>query len=90
MLKGMKICIVGAGVAGITAGHLLAEQGIDFDILEAHSTHGGRLKKLEGFADFPIDLGAEWIHIWAKARPLLVKDILEGVDTQHKTFEYKP
>ena len=42
----MKVLIIGAGAAGITAGHLLAERGVDFEILEASSTHGGRVRKL--------------------------------------------
>jgi len=57
-----KVIIIGAGAAGITAGHLLRQQGIDFQILEASSIHGGRVKKAADFVDFPIDLGAEWIH----------------------------
>ncbi|MEM7370411.1 MAG: NAD(P)/FAD-dependent oxidoreductase [Bacteroidota bacterium] len=57
-----KVLIVGAGAAGLVAGHILQKQGIDFEILEASAAYGGRVKKIEGFADFPIDLGAEWIH----------------------------
>ena len=57
-----KVLIIGAGAAGLTAGHILNKYNIDFQILEASSVHGGRMKKIEGFADFPIDLGAEWIH----------------------------
>jgi len=30
--------------------------------LEASSTYGGRLGKLTGFANFPIDTGAQWLH----------------------------
>lgn len=57
-----KVLIVGAGAAGMAAGYLLKHYGIDFTILEASNTHGGRLKKAEYFVDFPLDLGAEWIH----------------------------
>jgi len=57
-----KILVIGAGAAGITAGHILNKQGIDFQILEASPIHGGRVKKAPDFVDFPIDLGAEWIH----------------------------
>jgi len=57
-----KILIIGAGAAGIYAGHLLAKRGVDFQILEAADRIGGRLAKLEGFADYPLDLGAEWLH----------------------------
>ena len=41
-----KIIIIGAGVTGITAGHILHQKNIDFEILEASSIHGGRIKKL--------------------------------------------
>jgi monoamine oxidase len=57
-----KVIIIGAGAAGLTAGYLLNKYNIDFEILEASSVLGGRLKRAEDFADFPIDLGAEWIH----------------------------
>ncbi len=52
----MKVVIVGAGVAGLTAGYLLEQSGVEFEILEARSEYGGRVRKLEGFADFPIDI----------------------------------
>lgn len=57
-----KVLIIGAGAAGLTAGHVLNQYNIDFEILEASSVYGGRVKEIQGFADFPIDLGAEWIH----------------------------
>lgn len=56
------VLVIGAGAAGLCAGHMLNKYGIDFQILEASSDFGGRVRGLEGFADFPIDLGAEWIH----------------------------
>ena len=57
-----KVLIIGAGAAGLFAGYELARQGIDFEIIEATSVYGGRVKQLNGFADFPVSLGAEWIH----------------------------
>lgn len=57
-----KVLIIGAGAAGMFAGYELARQGIDFEIIEATSVYGGRVKQLIGFADFPVSLGAEWIH----------------------------
>ena len=86
----MEILIVGAGVAGITSGHLLSERGIDFRILEATSVHGGRLRKADDFTDFPIDLGAEWIHTWVRAKPALLTNLLQGTDRDHPTFKYRP
>lgn len=57
-----KVIIVGAGSAGLTAGEILAKSEIDFTVLEASNTFGGRIRSLESFADIPIELGAEWIH----------------------------
>ncbi|MEM8967572.1 MAG: NAD(P)/FAD-dependent oxidoreductase [Bacteroidota bacterium] len=56
-----KVLIIGAGAAGLSAGHLLQQQGIDFKILEASAGYGGRMKTLKDFVDYPIPLGAEWI-----------------------------
>ncbi len=58
-----KILIIGAGMAGLTAGYLLSQFGIEYEILEAAPTHGGRLKTNTDFVDFPIPLGAEWVHV---------------------------
>lgn len=57
-----KVLIIGAGVAGLYAGYILKSKGIDFEILEASPQYGGRLAKLTGFANFPVDLGAQWLH----------------------------
>ncbi|MEL6250934.1 MAG: NAD(P)/FAD-dependent oxidoreductase [Bacteroidota bacterium] len=57
-----RVLIVGAGATGLYAGYLLKAEGIDFQILEASDKVGGRLGKIEGFADFPLDSGAEWLH----------------------------
>lgn len=57
-----KVILIGAGAAGLYAGHILKSKGINFTILEASAIHGGRLGKLTGFSDSPIDLGAQWLH----------------------------
>ncbi|MGI9641352.1 MAG: NAD(P)-binding protein [Acidimicrobiia bacterium] len=86
----VKILIIGAGAAGITAVHLLAEHDVDFEIIEAGRTYGGRVRKVEGFADFPIDVGAEWIHQWIKAKPAVFSRLLDGADQRFPTFHDKP
>ncbi|CAL2089705.1 NAD(P)-binding protein [Tenacibaculum sp. 190524A05c] len=58
-----KVLIIGAGAAGLTAAYKLSQLGIDFQILEASSTYGGRMKIAKDFVDFPIPLGAEWLHV---------------------------
>ena len=57
-----KVIIIGAGAAGLYAAYLLKSKGIKFQLLEASAKYGGRLGKLTGFANFPIDLGAQWMH----------------------------
>ncbi|MEX3008959.1 flavin monoamine oxidase family protein [Hoeflea sp. TYP-13] len=57
-----EVIIVGAGAAGLTAAFHLRRKGVKVRIFEAGSQWGGRVRRLDGFADFPIDVGAEWIH----------------------------
>lgn len=57
-----KVIIIGAGAAGLYAAFVLKSKGIDFEILEASSVYGGRLGKITGFADYPLDKGAQWLH----------------------------
>jgi monoamine oxidase len=57
-----KVIVIGAGASGLYAGYILKSMGIDFTILEASSVYGGRMGKLNGFADYSIDTGAQWMH----------------------------
>jgi monoamine oxidase len=56
------VIIIGAGAAGLYAGYLLKAQGFDVQILEANNRVGGRIKSLEDFTDFPVELGAMYLH----------------------------
>ena len=57
-----KVIIVGAGAAGLYTGYILQSIGSDFIIIEASERPGGRLGENCSFADYPIDLGAQWLH----------------------------
>lgn len=57
-----EVAIIGAGAAGLYAAHLLQRRGIRVRIYEASDRWGGRMRNLAGFADYPIELGAEEIH----------------------------
>lgn len=59
---GGTVVIIGAGVAGLYAAKALHDQGITVIVLEASSVHGGRVRPLPGFADFPLEAGAEFVH----------------------------
>lgn len=85
---GQRVIVVGAGVAGITAGYLLRRAGAEVTLLEAAPHWGGRTKRLEGFADFPIDLGAEWIHADHSVLSEIVDNPAAKVDEE--TITYRP
>ena len=57
-----KVIIIGAGASGLAAAKILERNNVDYQIIEATDRYGGRLKKNTTLADFPIDIGAEWIH----------------------------
>lgn len=57
-----KVIVIGAGAAGLTAGYRLKQRGIDFTVLEATDAIGGRMKRNLSFTDFPLPMGAEWMH----------------------------
>ncbi len=81
-----SVFILGAGAAGMAAGHLLAQQGIDFRILEAGPTYGGRMKRTTTFTDFPIPLGAEWLHSSRADFDAIVNDPSIQVTTQTRGY----
>lgn len=82
-----KVLIVGAGPAGITAGYLLAQQGIDFQIIEATEGFGGRIKHTRDFAQFPISLGGEWIHVAPSILSEAVNDSSIRIDIQTQGYD---
>ncbi|KAB5541012.1 hypothetical protein DKX38_013986 [Salix brachista] len=56
-----SVIIIGAGISGISAGKVLAENGIeDMLILEASDRIGGRIRK-ENFGGVSVELGAGWV-----------------------------
>jgi monoamine oxidase len=58
------IAIVGAGVAGLVAGRILATAGQRVALIEARNRVGGRIytTRVGDPASIPIELGAEFIH----------------------------
>ncbi len=69
-----SVLIIGAGAAGMATAHLLQQQGINFQILEADTSYGGRFRTNTSFTDFPIPLGAEWLHTSQSVLPVIVND----------------
>lgn len=58
----MSVVVIGAGAAGLHAARLLRDRGQQVTVLEAANRLGGRVCSLDGFAAFPLELGAEELH----------------------------
>lgn len=58
----MKVLVIGAGIAGLSAAWHLRKAGIDASVLEARDRIGGRVWTSRDFADIPVEFGAELIH----------------------------
>lgn len=84
-----QVLIIGAGAAGLSAAYLLKQRGISAQILEAASVYGGRMKRTTEFADFPIALGAEWLHVKKEILDEIVNDpsVQLNVPTSPYNFE---
>ncbi|MGB6451429.1 MAG: NAD(P)/FAD-dependent oxidoreductase [Steroidobacteraceae bacterium] len=77
------VAVLGAGAAGLSAARVLAESGCSVLILEARDRIGGRILTIGDPAlQFPIELGAEFIHGRAPATlELLQRSGARTVDT---------
>ena len=81
-----EVIIIGAGPAGMTAAHRLMQNGVRFTVLEATNVVGGRTRHNLDFVDFPISLGAEWVHVNAAVLAEIVND--ETVDVMTELVGY--
>lgn len=65
MERPSSVLIVGAGAAGWAAARKLVSAGLQVLMLEARPRIGGRIQTLHT-QDFPVDLGAEFVHEGAR------------------------
>lgn len=68
----MTIAIIGAGLAGLSAAHLLQMAGVDFHLFEARDRAGGRILTVDDLgmlAEDGFDLGPSWF--WPQMHPVM-------------------
>jgi len=58
----VDVAVIGAGAAGVAAGHELAGAGLDVLLVEARDRIGGRAWTLSEGQPCPLDLGCGWLH----------------------------
>src|SRR5437660_8697909 len=58
----VDVAVIGAGAAGVAAGHELAGAGVDVLLVEARDRIGGRAWTLSEGQPCPLDLGCGWLH----------------------------
>jgi monoamine oxidase len=58
----VDIAIIGAGAAGLGAGHALKDSGCSFVVLEARDRVGGRGHTVMAAPDVVFDVGCGWLH----------------------------
>src|SRR5262245_8420835 len=57
------IIVIGAGISGLAAAADLARAGMAVEILEARDRVGGRIfTQQDPTLDYPVELGAEFVH----------------------------
>ena len=72
----------------MAAAKRLQDNGQSVQILEATDHFGGRVQKNDEFADFPIDVGGEWIHTDKSILNVLLD--LPGDEPDIETILYQP
>lgn len=84
-----KVIIIGAGAAGLSAAYLLNQAGIEVQVLEASDNYGGRMKRTLEFTDFPISLGAEWLHTKKEFLDKMINDPSVQLNSPTTPYNFK-
>ena len=75
----MRVLVVGAGLAGLTAAHRLQQGGADVTVFEARERVGGRVLS-HVFDDGAVgELGGEWIDSSQPSVRLLAEELRLGM-----------
>lgn len=75
------VLVVGAGLSGLYAAHLLKKQNIQTTVIEARSRPGGRVLSEVPIPDIPagVDMGPSWFWPWQSRMLALINEM--GLDS---------
>ncbi|MEQ8665249.1 MAG: NAD(P)/FAD-dependent oxidoreductase [Rhodospirillales bacterium] len=79
-LSDISVVIVGAGIAGLGAARLLADEGVQVTVVEAKPHIGGRLLT-DWSMGAPFEVGAGWIHGPEEDNP--TRQLADDVDARY-------
>lgn len=83
--KKLKVLIIGAGIAGLSAASSLQKEGYEVKVIEASNRYGGRINSIDFNGD-TVDAGASWIH-GITGNPLYSLSQQNAIITRQTHFE---
>ncbi|HUS32268.1 MAG TPA: NAD(P)/FAD-dependent oxidoreductase [Kofleriaceae bacterium] len=84
-----EVAVIGGGLAGLMAARVLAEQGVDVELLEAKPHVGGRVLTMHPDAELPAELGPEFVHGEPDITLSLLREIRAERETVEETHHYR-
>ncbi len=85
-LKGGRVIVIGAGIAGLGAAWALAQQGAEVTIFEAKDRIGGRIHTDYSLGP-PFEAGAAWIHGPSTDNP--VRQLADAVGAKYFATDHE-